>query len=82
MGVSLVDFPAVRPLFKYNGKSRRRHELGHNPPVVVSEDISDATTESTPLPPKNSSMEGVWIFSGGTHLLDRSCQTAIQTCCD
>ena len=31
---------------------------------------------------KNSSMEGVWIFSGGTHLLDRSCQTAIQTCCD
>ena len=31
---------------------------------------------------KTSSMEGVWIFSGCTHLLDRSCQTAIQTCCD
>ena len=31
---------------------------------------------------KKSSMERVWIFSGGTHLLDRSCQTASQTCCE
>ena len=47
-------FPGCQASFKYNGKSRRRHELGHNPPVVVSEDISDATTESTPLPPKEA----------------------------
>ena len=47
-------FPGCEASFKYNGKSRRRQELGHSPPVVVSEDISDATTKSTPLPPKEA----------------------------
>ena len=47
-------FPGCKASFKYNGKSRNSHELGHNPPVVVSEDISDATTESTNLPSKDA----------------------------
>ena len=47
-------FPGCKASFKYNGKSRKRHELGHNPPVVVSEDISDDTTESTTLPSKGA----------------------------
>lgn len=37
------QFPGCKAFFKYNRKSRKRHELGHSPPVVVSEDISDAT---------------------------------------
>ena len=45
-------FPGCKASFKYNGKSQRRHELGHDPPVVISEDISDATTESATLPTK------------------------------
>ena len=47
-------FPGCKASFKYNGKSRKSHELGHNPPVVVSEDISDDTTESTTLPSKGA----------------------------
>lgn len=47
-------FPGCKASFKYNGKSRRRHELGHDPPVVVSEDITDATTESTTPPSKDA----------------------------
>ena len=45
-------FPGCKASFKYNGKSRRRHELGHDPPVVISDDISDATKESATPPTK------------------------------
>ena len=45
-------FPGCNASFKYDGKSRRRHELGHDPPVVISDDISDATKESATPPTK------------------------------
>jgi len=54
MGISLANFPAVKPFLSTMGRVEKRHELGHRPPVVVSEDISDATTESTTLPSKNA----------------------------
>ena len=30
-------FPGCNTSFKYNDKSRRRHELSHDPPVVIKE---------------------------------------------
>ena len=39
--------------FKYNGKSRKNHELSHDPPVVILEDNLDSTpTTSTVSPSK------------------------------
>lgn len=45
-------FHGCKASFKYNGKSQRRQEVGHDPPVVISEDMSDATTKSATLTPK------------------------------
>lgn len=43
-------FPGCSSTFKYDGKSRRNHELKHNPPVQV-EDPPTETTFSTQVPP-------------------------------
>lgn len=43
-------FPECSSTFKYDGKSRRNHELKHNPPVQV-EDPATETTFSTQVPP-------------------------------
>ena len=43
-------FPGCNTSFKYNGKSRRRHELSHDPPVVieVTTTTSPTTTDQAP----------------------------------
>lgn len=41
-------FPDCTASFKSNGKSRRRHEQGHDPPVDISDDLP-STTESPHL---------------------------------
>lgn len=43
-------FPGCSSTFKFDGKSRRNHELKHNPPVQV-EDAPTETTFSTEVPP-------------------------------
>ena len=46
-------FPGCSKSFKYNGKSRKNHELSHDPPVVILEDNLDSTaTTSTVSPSK------------------------------
>ena len=46
-------FPGCSKSFKYNGKSRKNHELSHDPPVVILEDGHDSTpTKSTVSPSK------------------------------
>lgn len=49
-GRFLCRFPGYSSTFKYDGKSRRNHELKHNPPVQV-EDAPTETTFSTQVPP-------------------------------
>lgn len=45
-------FPGCKASFKYNGRSRRRHDLCPDLPVVISDDISNASTESATPPTK------------------------------
>jgi len=60
-------FPGCSSTFKYNGKSRRNHELKHNPPVQV-EDPPNKVTFSTEAPPTTDSTENTEVsdddFSG------------------
>ena len=47
-------FPGCTASFKYNGKSRRRHELGHDPPVDIPDDFPSTTEKSTPSTSKET----------------------------
>lgn len=47
-------FPGCQTSFKYNGKSRRRHELSHDPPVVITEEVLEATSQSTTATSKDA----------------------------
>ena len=47
-------FPGCDKSFKYNGKSRRNHELSHEPPVQVEDDTSQLTHQTLSSPPKES----------------------------
>lgn len=46
-------FPGCQTSFKYNGKNRRKHELSHDPPVQLSEEVLDAPSalHSSSSPP-------------------------------
>ena len=53
MGVSLADFQATQhPLNTM--ASHRRHELGHDLPVDISDDLLCASEKSTPLATKET----------------------------
>ena len=43
-------FPGCAVSFKYNGKSRRRHEQGHDPPVDISDNLPSTPDKSIPSP--------------------------------
>lgn len=47
-------FPGCDKSFKYNGKSRRNHELSHEPPVQVEDDTSQLTHQTLSSPPKET----------------------------
>ena len=49
MGVFPVDFPDAQS-FKYNGSSQKKHELSHDPPVVVPDNNYSTPTSSQVLP--------------------------------
>ena len=40
-------FPGCQHSFKYDGASRRRHEMTHNPPLVVSESTAPNASQSS-----------------------------------
>ena len=45
-------FPGCSSSFKYNGKSRRNHELKHNPPVQVEDPPTEITSSTqSQVPP-------------------------------
>ena len=48
-------FPGCEKSFKYNGKSRRSHELKHDPPVQVEE--QPTITVQAPLPTKQTTSD-------------------------
>lgn len=47
-------FPGCSKSFKYNGKTRRNHELSHDPPVQVDNDTLVTTSSACTTPPKES----------------------------
>ena len=47
-------FPGCKASFKYNSKSRRRHELRHDPPVDISDDLPSTAEKSIPSPSKET----------------------------
>ena len=47
-------FPGCDKSFKYNGKSRRSHELSHEPPVQLEEEPPPLTTSKPVSPPKET----------------------------
>lgn len=55
-------FPGCTASFKYNGKHRRRHELNHDPPVDVSEDLP-STTQSKPPSSKDTCTDDVFNYN-------------------
>ncbi|XP_068719963.1 uncharacterized protein [Montipora capricornis] len=54
-------FPGCTTSFKYNGKSRRRHELSHDPPVVI-EGVT-TTTSSTTTDQASKSSDDVFNYN-------------------
>lgn len=58
-------FPGCTKSFKYNGKSRQKHELNHDPPVVISDNYDSTPTESQAPPNKDSDD----VFNYNTALL-------------
>ena len=54
-------FPGCNTSFKYNGKSRRRHELSHDPPVVIEEVTT--TTSSTTTDQASKSSDDVFNYN-------------------
>ena len=54
-------FPGCNTSFKYNGKSRRRHELSHDPPVVMEEVTT--TTSSTTTDQASKSSDDVFNYN-------------------
>ena len=60
-------FPGCKTSFKYNGKSRRRHELSHDPPVVIEE--LTAATSSTTKDQESSSSSSDDVFNYNAALL-------------
>lgn len=46
-------FPGCSKSFKYYGKSRKRHELSHDPPVDVSGNCDSTPTPAQVLPCKD-----------------------------
>ena len=61
-------FPGCERSFKYNGKSRRAHELAHDPPVQVEDEVNDFTS-STPNPPQGESKPEDDVFNYNCALL-------------
>ena len=53
--------PGCKTSFKYNGKSRRRHELSHDPPVVIEEVTT--TTSSTTTDQASKSSDDVFNYN-------------------
>ena len=49
-------FPGCSKSFKYNGNSRKKHELSHDPPVVVADNNYSTPTSSQVLPCKDDDM--------------------------
>ena len=64
-------FPGCDKSFKYNGKSRRSHELSHEPPVQLEEEPPTLTT-SQPVSPPKETKEGDDVFSYNCSLLTDS----------
>lgn len=64
-------FPGCDRSFKYNGKSRRNHELAHDPPVQVEEE-SPNLTPTKPVSPPKESKEGDDVFNYNCSLLSDS----------
>ena len=48
------SFPGCDKSFKYNGKSRRSHELSHEPPVQLEEEPPTLATSKPVSPPKET----------------------------
>ena len=46
-------FPGCFKSFKYNGRSRKNHELSHDPPIVMSENYNLTTEPIQDLPTKH-----------------------------
>lgn len=61
-------YPGCERSFKYNGKSRRTHELAHDPPVQVEDEVNDFTS-STPNPPQGESKPEDDVFNYNCALL-------------
>lgn len=64
-------FPGCDKSFKYNGKSRRSHELSHDPPVQLEEEPPTLTT-SKPVSPPKETKEGDDAFNYNCSLLTES----------
>ena len=73
MGVFLEDFPDAQKSFKYNGNSRKKHELSHEPPVVVPDNNYSIPTSSQVLPCKSDDD----VFSYNTALLSEGLKFAL-----
>ena len=58
-------FPGCSKSFKFNGKSRKRHELSHDPPVDVSDNCDSILPPSQVSPSK----DGDDVFNYNTALL-------------
>ena len=61
-------FPGCERTFKYNGKSRKTHELSHDPPVVIDEDVAPMTS-SKPSTPVKDPKPGDDVFNYNCGLL-------------
>lgn len=61
-------FPGCDKSFKYNGKSRRNHELSHEPPVQVEEE-PPSLTPSRPVSPQKETKKGDDVFNYNCSLL-------------
>lgn len=56
-------FPGCNKSFKYNGKTRRNHELSHEPPVQVDDPTLVATTTPTCTTPLKESKPGDDVYN-------------------
>ena len=61
-------YPGCEWSLRYNGKSRRAHELAHDPPVQVEDEVNDFTS-STPNPPQGESKPEDDVFNYNCALL-------------
>ena len=59
-------FPGCSKSFKYNGKSRKNHELSHDPPVLISDNYSDSAFMPSKVSPSN---KGDDMFNYNTAVL-------------